>query len=87
MIDKKYTEEFISALQLAAKDRRVLEEFLHVFLTPSEMIELPKRLQIIKRLRVGVPQRKIAEELEVGVATVSRERESCKLRQSPLVVY
>ena len=72
MTDKKHIEEFVTALQLASKDKRVLEDFLHVFLTPSEMVEFSKRLQIIKLLRSGIPQRKIAEELEVGVATISR---------------
>lgn len=57
---------------LTARDRPGLEQVLSDLLTPSELSEISKRLQIIKRLQAGVPQRQIAEELGVGIATVTR---------------
>lgn len=41
-------------------------------LTPQEQEQLPKRLEIIKRLKKGQSQWQIAADLKVGVATVTR---------------
>lgn len=49
-----------------------LERRLSDLLTPSEFSEISKRLQIFKLLDAGVPQRQIAEQLGVGIATVTR---------------
>lgn len=40
--------------------------------TPEERREFGKRLEIVKMLKAGVPQREIARVLGVGIATVSR---------------
>lgn len=72
MLHKRYNDEFLEALQLASKDKKVLADFLQALLTPAEMEELPKRLQIIKLLNAGYTQRQVASELEVAVATISR---------------
>ncbi len=40
--------------------------------TPSELLELDRRLKIIQMLKAGVSQRDIAEKLHVGIATVTR---------------
>ncbi len=56
-------------------------EMLHVLeslLTPAELSEITKRLQIFRMLEAGVPQRKIAEQLGVGIATVSRGSRALK---------
>lgn len=66
-----YRQELIDHL-LAARDSETLEQALTDLLTPSELSEISKRLQIFKRLEAGVPQRQIAEELGVGIATVTR---------------
>jgi TrpR family trp operon transcriptional repressor len=70
--DKKYLDDLLNALQIAAKDKRLLNEFLAALLTPTEFEEIAKRIQIVKRLKEGNTQRKIASELEVGVATINR---------------
>ncbi len=49
-----------------------MREFLLGLLTPKEIEELPKRIQIVKMLKRGVPQHEIAQKLGVGVATVTR---------------
>ncbi len=40
--------------------------------TPNERKELLRRVEIVKRLIAGEPQAKIAQDLGVGIATVTR---------------
>lgn len=54
------------------KTEKDMLDFLKGILTPKELDELPTRLEIVKRLKRGEPQHKIAEELGVGIATVTR---------------
>ncbi|QQS43356.1 helix-turn-helix domain-containing protein [Candidatus Roizmanbacteria bacterium] len=63
--------ELISIL-LSIKTEKEMREFLLGLLTPKEIEELPKRIQIVKMLKRGVPQHEIAQKLGVGVATVTR---------------
>jgi TrpR family trp operon transcriptional repressor len=49
-----------------------LEDLLLGLTSPKERHELSQRLEIIKRLLAGEPQHKIAADLGVGVATVTR---------------
>ncbi len=49
-----------------------MKDFLKGILTIQELDEIPTRLEIVKLLKRGVAQHRIAEELEVGVATVTR---------------
>lgn len=57
---------------LEADTRSEMSTRLAQLLTPSEYDEVVKRLQILRMLEQGIPQRKIAETLGVGIATVSR---------------
>ena len=57
---------------LEADTRSEMSTRLAQLLTPSEYDEVIKRLQILRMLDQGIPQRKIAETLGVGIATVSR---------------
>lgn len=59
-------------LILSIKDKELLEDLLLGITTPTERQELTRRLEIVKRLVVGEKQHKIAEDLGVGVATVTR---------------
>lgn len=70
--NKKNLDELIEAFQTASKERGLLRDFLMAILTPAELEEIPKRLRIVKRLRAGETQRRIAEVEEVGVATIAR---------------
>jgi TrpR family trp operon transcriptional repressor len=67
----KDLEEFIRVL-LKIKSREEMEDFLRGVLTPKELLELPNRLKIVKMLKNGTSQHEIAENLGVGVATVTR---------------
>ncbi|OGK39692.1 hypothetical protein A3F34_02980 [Candidatus Roizmanbacteria bacterium RIFCSPHIGHO2_12_FULL_44_10] len=49
-----------------------LKNFLQGVLTEKELKEIPRRLEIIKMIKKGVPHQTIAERLDVGVATVTR---------------
>lgn len=57
---------------LANRSKTEMMDFLKGILTPKELDELTKRLQIIKLIKKGLPHQEIARRLEVGVATVTR---------------
>lgn len=59
-------------------DESVLEKRLKVLLTPNEISEMVSRLKIIALLEEGVPQRDIAKQLGVGIATVTRGSRALK---------
>lgn len=59
-------------LVYSIRDKRLLEDFLIGVTTASERSELAQRVEIIKRLLAGEPQHKIARDLGVGIATVTR---------------
>ncbi len=69
---EKYTRELIEVFQKASEDKKLLDSFLIDVLTPREYEEMCLRWQIIKQLYRGIPQRKIAENLGVGIATITR---------------
>ena len=66
-----YQTELVRHL-VAIETPEAMDAALASLLTPAEYQEISKRLQIFKLLRDGVPHRKIAETLGVGIATVSR---------------
>lgn len=49
-----------------------MELFLKGILTVKELDEIATRLQIVKLLKKGVSQQRIAKQLKVGIATVTR---------------
>jgi TrpR family trp operon transcriptional repressor len=66
--------DFTSFIELihGIKDKSLLEDFLLGITTSNEREEMMQRVEIIKRLLEGQPQIRIAKELGVGVATVTR---------------
>ncbi len=72
-----YKQDLIEHL-LAAKNYDSLDQALSDLLTPTEMSEISKRLQILRLLEAGLPQREIAEILGVGIATVTRGSRALK---------
>ena len=75
--ERAYQQQLIEHL-LTARDSGTLEQALNDLLTPSELSEISKRLQIFKMLEAGLPQRQIAEKLGVGIATVTRGSRALK---------
>jgi TrpR family trp operon transcriptional repressor len=67
----RYFEEFINTIT-SFEDKKLLSDFFEGILTEQEKEEISLRLQIVKKLIAGEPQAKIAKDLGVGVATVTR---------------
>ncbi len=67
----KYFDQLVDTL-MDIGDGSTMEDFLLGLLTLKELQELPLRLEIVKRLLKGDSHHKIAEDLSVGVATVTR---------------
>ncbi len=53
-------------------DPKEMEAALEAILTPRELEGIENRLQIFRLLAQAVPQREIAAQLNVGIATVTR---------------
>jgi len=68
MSDFKTFTNLIASIQ----DQAMLEDFLVGVTTPNERKELLQRVEIVKQLIAGEPQAKIAQDLGVGIATVTR---------------
>jgi TrpR family transcriptional regulator, trp operon repressor len=68
MSDFKTFVNLVASIQ----DHSELEDFLVGVTTPQERQALTQRVEIIKRLLAGDTQAKIAKELGVGIATVTR---------------
>ena len=64
--------EELSDVLVDINDREEMNEFLRGLLTEGELEEIARRIQIVKSLKAGIAQRKIAEQLGVGIATVTR---------------
>lgn len=79
--EASYLPELIEYL-IAANNGAELDKRLQELLTPSELSEISKRLQIFKWLEAGIPQRQIAEKLGVGIATVTRGSRALKRRSA-----
>jgi TrpR family transcriptional regulator, trp operon repressor len=60
------------------QDDRVMRRKLSALLTPNEISEMQHRLEIFVLLKKGVPQREIAKQLGVGIATVTRGSRALK---------
>lgn len=56
----------------ATQDKQLLEDLLIGITTAQEREAIAQRIEIVKRLITGEPQAKIAKELGVGIATVTR---------------
>ncbi|MDA1060845.1 MAG: YerC/YecD family TrpR-related protein [bacterium] len=70
-MNEEYVKELADVIA-SINGRSLAESFLHNILTPSELEEISKRLQIVKMLMRGVPQRDVAKKLGVSMGTVSR---------------
>ncbi len=71
MKNNNYLSDLVKQFRAISSDSEMIE-FLHGILTPQELVELPRRLAIVKKLKAGLPQHQIAKELGVGIATVTR---------------
>lgn len=68
---------------LDIKTEKEMEDFLGLIMTKREIRMILKRIEILKSLKKGLSQRKIAKATNVGIATVihgARELNSKKWR-------
>jgi TrpR family transcriptional regulator, trp operon repressor len=70
MIDKNIGVLIKTMLKI--RTEKEMYDFLQGILTPKELLEIPKRLTIVKMLKKGITQHEIAKELKVGIATITR---------------
>lgn len=68
----RYKNELHAILAKAAHNPALLDGFLQDLLTPQEYEEIAVRWQIVRLLAEGIPQRTIAKNLKIGIATVTR---------------
>lgn len=69
---EQYKKELVEVIHKIAKDRNLLGDFVKELLTPREFDNVGVRWQIVKRLAKGEHHQAIAEDLHLGVATVTR---------------
>ena len=70
-MNEKYVNE-LAKVFASISDSKLAKSFLNNILTPSELEEVSKRLQLVKLLLDGMPQREVAKKLGVSMGTVSR---------------
>ncbi len=63
---------------LSIKTEKEMQNFLQAIFTPAEQEQIPKRLELVRMLKKGVPQHEIARRLGMGVATVTRGSQELK---------
>jgi Trp operon repressor len=71
MSESPYLNDLLQLL-LQLKDKKTAKDVLSNLLTPQELDEIARRAQIFKLLKKGIPQRLIAEQLNVSIGTISR---------------
>jgi len=76
-MNQKYIKE-LAAILVSIKDVSIGEAFLHNILTPAELDEISKRLQIVKLLLKGVSQRDVAKKLGVSSQYAVSPQGDCK---------
>jgi Trp operon repressor len=69
---EQYKKELIEVIYKISKDKKLLADFIEEILTPREYENIGVRWQIVKRLARGEYHQAIAEELHLGVSTVTR---------------
>lgn len=63
----------------STKDKKLLEDFLIALTTPHERYVLTRRVEIINRLLAGQTHHNIADDLKIGVSTVTRGQRELNL--------
>lgn len=62
----------LSKYILSIRTEKEMTDFLVAIFTPAELEHIPKRLELVRLLKQGLPQHDIAKKLAMGVATVTR---------------
>jgi TrpR family trp operon transcriptional repressor len=81
---EQYKKELIEVIFKIAKDKDLLADFIKDILTPREFENISVRWQIVKRLSKGEYHQGIAEDLHLGVATVTRGSREMRKKEGGL---
>ncbi len=68
----KKTEKELIDIFCSLNDPKLMKVFLKDILTPAEYEDVVKRLELVKMLDSGLPQREIAKKLGISIARVTR---------------
>lgn len=68
----EYKKELVETFAKIFGDKRLMSEFLIDILTPAEFEALALRWQIVKKLNKGETHRSVADDLGLGISTVTR---------------
>ena len=68
----EYKKELVETFAKIFGDKKLMTEFLTDILTPTEFEALALRWQVVKKLKKGETHRSIAEDLGLGISTVTR---------------
>lgn len=78
---EQYKKEVVEVVHKIAEDKQLLADFIRDILTPREFENIGVRWQIVKRLGKGEYQESIAENLHLGIATVTRGSREMRKRE------
>ena len=81
------SEEDIISVFSSIRDRDEMNRFFHEILTQSEIQNLALRWELMKRLKQGIPQRKIASDLRISLCKITRGSKIVKKRSSIVNQY
>ena len=81
---EQYKKELIDVIYKITKDKSLLHDFIKDILTPREFENIGVRWQIVKRLAKGEHHVAIAEDLHLGVATVTRGSREMRKKEGGL---
>lgn len=70
--NEDYEWDLVELVSKIGGDKKLLYNFLRDLLSPYELIDLANRWQIVKQLGKKIPHRKIAKNLKVSIATITR---------------
>lgn len=81
---EQYKKEIVDVIHKISKDRNLLADFMKEILTPREFDNIGVRWQIVERIAKGEHHQAIAEDLHLGVATVTRGSREMRKKDSGL---
>ena len=75
---KRKLQKNLTEFLFQIEDFKQFEDCMKNLLTPEELAEMAVRLEILKQLIEGSPQREIATKLGVSIATITRGSKELK---------
>ena len=74
----------LAAVLAKTSDPALIEQFLQSILTPTEVMNVAARWELVKLLDRGMSQRRISEELGLSLCKITRGSRELKKKDSPV---